>query len=235
MYIMNITVKIRAVGVASFVLLLQACVTPPSIPPQVGMDDGIVSAQRIPAKATKVLNGKNVRLAVVLSRNTISNIKYLQESNKSLDAQYLVKDNIYLSLKEKTDPQYIINWVDKSLNANFGEVRFYDSVQQAKDSHPDVFAIVDVYYNPWPQHVEFIESTIKIEFFDRNFHYITLAQGSSKTKADFWEGSGTAVIERDKRQAHVRTDALMSFDASLSKILVNPVGWYPASNANRNE
>jgi hypothetical protein len=231
---MNITARFRFVSVAGLTLLLQACVIPNPPPKQVSMDDGIIQAEKISSKATKVLNGRDVHLAVILSKNTVNNIKYLVDANKSIDVDYWDGEAGFSSLREKTNPQYIIRWMDKSLTANFGDVRFYESEKQARDSHPDVFAILDIFYNPRPQNVDFIESTIKIEFYDRDFRYISLAQGSGKTKAVFWVGSEAAGVARDRRQAHVRTEALMAMDRSLSKILVAPVGWYSTGSATVN-
>ncbi|MGF6242371.1 hypothetical protein P3T42_004126 [Paraburkholderia sp. GAS38] len=224
---MNITTQFRAIAVVSLVLLLQACAASP--PQQLGMDDGILQTQ-IQSKATKVLNGKNVRLTVILSKNTIENINYLEGLKTSFDKK-IFHSTIDKTLAEETDPNYFIQWVTKSLTTNFGEVKFYDNPAQAKKSKPDEFAIVNIYFDPLAPNSKYEEADIKIEFFDRNFNYVAAANGTGRISADHWgspSSSGFAKIR--KHQAQVRATSLMTMDRSLSGILVNPVNWHPIKN-----
>ena len=198
------------------------------------MDDGILQTH-VQSRALKVLNGKSVRLAVILSKNTVSNIKFLQNENKHFESD-LFHSSTSKALAEETNPNYLIQWIAKSLVVNFGEVRFYSDPNLAKSSKPDEFAVVNIYYDPLGANSEYSQVDIKIEFFDRNFSYVATATGSGKIKADHWGSpSDVEFTKIRKQEAHVRTDALMALDGSLSKILVKPVGWYPTSNAAKNK
>ena len=187
--------------------------------------------------ATKVLNGKNVRLAVVLSKNTINNIKYLQGYKQFCEGgegNPILQPRMRKACAEAADPDYFIQWITRSMTSNFGEVKFYDSQDQAKNATPDVFAIVNIFYDP--RGSDYDVADVKIKFFDRNFDYVAAAQGTGKIPADHWGAvtvSGNVAIS--KQHAQVRTTALLSMDQSLSTILVHPINWHSTASAARNE
>ncbi|WP_141710888.1 hypothetical protein [Paraburkholderia nodosa] len=225
---MRAGIQCRAMAAAGLCILVQACAGPP-VPPQVSMDDGVIPTQKPQSRAKKVLNGPNARLAVILSKNSIANVRYLRDYKKFCEdgeGNPILKDSLRKSCAEKSDPSYFVRWITKSLTSNFGEVMFYENVSQAKNSKPDDFAVVNIFYDPWG---DTEVADIKIEFFDHNFSYVATAQGAANVPSDRWSGSNASdYIRIDKRHAQIRTAALMELDRSLSANLVKPVSWYSA-------
>ena len=129
------------------VLLLSAC-SVPTAPQAVSSLDTLLPHPTGRSAATLVKSGPGVSLGVIYSPGTQANRQYLREYQTKAGTgfgQSLLVQPIHDAYVASSSPDRAVEWVNASLQRQFGSVTVYPDMQSLRAARPDVVAIVDTH------------------------------------------------------------------------------------------
>jgi hypothetical protein len=197
------------------VLLLSAC-SVPTAPQAVSSLDTLLPHPTGRSAATLVKSGPGVSLGVIYSPGTQANRQYLREYQAKAGTgfgQSLLVQPIHDAYVASSSPDRAVQWVNASLQRQFGSVTVYPDMQSLRAAKPDVVAIVDT------------RADVSADFYDAQLNYIGTAKGSQAREltpvwADFKRSE--EIVADINQQEELQLAALREFDRSLSNLVVRP-------------
>lgn len=220
--------KLAFTGVLAIsVLALSAC-SVPTAPKAVSSLDTLLPHPTGRSSATQVKSGPGVSLGVVYSPSTQTNREYLRDYQANAGTgfgQSLLVQPIHDAYVASSKPDMAVDWVNASLQRQFGSVTVYPDMQSLRAAKPDVVAIVDTHSQLITSRSSDIKADVSADFYDAQLNYIGTAKGSEAREltpawADF-KGSDEIVADINQQQ-DVQVRALQKFDQSLNSMMTHP-------------
>jgi hypothetical protein len=209
------------------VLLLSAC-SVPTAPQAVSSLDTLLPHPTGRSAATLVKSGPGVSLGVIYSPGTQANRQYLREYQTKAGTgfgQSLLVQPIHDAYVASSSPDRAVEWVNASLQRQFGSVTVYPDMQSLRAARPDVVAIVDTHSQLITSRSSDIRADVSADFYDAQLNYIGTAKGSQAREltpvwADFKRSE--EIVADINQQEELQLAALREFDRSLSNLVVQP-------------
>ena len=209
------------------VLALSAC-SVPTAPQAVSSLDTMLPHPTVRSSATQVKSGPGVSLGVVYSPSTQTNREYLRDYQANAGTgfgQSLLVQPIHDAYVASSKPDMAVDWVNASLQRQFGSVTVYPDMQSLRAAKPDVVAIVDTHSQLITSRSSDIKADVSADFYDARLNYIGTAKGSDAREltpvwADFKRSE--EIIADINQQQDVQVRALQKFDQSLSSLVARP-------------
>jgi hypothetical protein len=209
------------------VLLLSAC-SVPTAPQAVSSLDTLLPHPTGRSAATLVKSGPGVSLGVIYSPGTQANRQYLREYQTKAGTgfgQSLLVQPIHDAYVASSNPDRAVEWVNASLQRQFGSVTVYPDMQSLRAARPDVVAIVDTHSQLITSRSSDIRADVSADFYDAQLNYIGTAKGSQAREltpvwADFKRSE--EIVADINQQEELQLAALREFDRSLSNLVVQP-------------
>lgn len=209
------------------VLLLSACAVP-TAPQAVSSLDTLLPHPTGRSAATLVKSGPGVSLGVIYSPGTQANRQYLREYQTKAGTgfgQSLLVQPIQDAYVASSNPDRAVEWVNASLQRQFGSVTVYPDMQSLRAARPDVVAIVDTHSQLITSRSSDIRADVSADFYDAQLNYIGTAKGSQAREltpvwADFKRSE--EIVADINQQEGLQLAALREFDRSLSNLVVQP-------------
>ena len=206
------------------VLALSAC-SIPTAPRAVSSLDTLLPHPTGRSSATLVKSGPGVSLGVVYSPGTQINREYLRDYQANAGTgfgQSLLVQSIHDAYVASSKPDMAVDWVNASLQRQFGSVTVYPDMQSLRAAKPDVVAIVDTHSQLITSRSSDIKADVSADFYDAQLNYIATAKGSEAREltplwADFKRSE--EIVADINQQQDVQTSALKKFDQSLNNVL----------------
>jgi hypothetical protein len=169
-----------------------------------------------------------VSLGVIYSPSTQTNREYLRDYQANAGTgfgQSLLVQPIHDAYVASSKPDMAVEWVNASLQRQFGSVTVYPDMQSLRAARPDVVAIVDTHSQLITSRSSDITADVSADFYDAQLNYIGTAKGSEAREltpvwADF-KGSEEIVADINQQQ-DVQVRALQKFDQSLNNLVARP-------------
>ena len=209
------------------VLALSAC-SIPTAPRAVSSLDTLLPHPTGRSSATLVKSGPGVSLGVVYSPSTQTNREYLRDYQANAGTgfgQSLLVQSIHDAYVTSSKPDMAVDWVNASLQRQFGSVTVYPDMQSLKAAKPDVVAVVDSRSQLITSRSSDISADVSADFYDANFNYIGTAKGhDAKELSPVWADfkRSEEIVADINEQQNVQVRALQKFDQSLSNLLTRP-------------
>lgn len=211
------------------VLALSAC-SVPTAPKAVSSLDTLFTQPVGRSSATQVKSGPGVSLGVIYSQSTQTNRDYLRNYQANAGTgfgQSLLVQPIHDAYVATSQPDMAVDWVQASLQRQFGSVTVYPDMQSLRAANPDVVAVVDTHSQLITSRSSNIKADVSADFYDGKFNYIGTAKGSEAKEltpvwADFKRSE--EIVADINQQQEVQVRALQKFDQSLSNLLTRPAG-----------
>ena len=219
--------KLALVSTLAIASVLTGC-SIPTAPTAVSSLDGIFNAPVGRSSTRHVASGSQVSLGIVYSRNTQTNRAYLQDYQANAGTgfgQSLLVQPIHDAYVATSKPDLAVEWVQASLQRQFGSVTVYPDMQSLKAAKPDVVGIVDSRSQLMTSRSSDIEAKVSVDFYDKNLGYIGTAQGhDAKAMSPVWADfkRSEEIVADINEQQNVQVRALQKFDQSLSNLLTKP-------------
>jgi hypothetical protein len=180
------------------------------------------------SSATQVKSGTGVSLGVVYSPSTQSNREYLRDYQANAGTgfgQSLLVQPIHDAYVASSKPDMAVEWVNASLQRQFGSVTVYPDMQSLRAARPDVVAIVDTHSQLITSRSSDIKADVSADFYDARLNYIGTAKGSDAREltpvwADFKRSE--EIVADINQQQDVQVRALQKFDQSLNNLVARP-------------
>jgi hypothetical protein len=180
------------------------------------------------SSATQVKSGTGVSLGVVYSPSTQTNREYLRDYQANAGTgfgQSLLVQPIHDAYVASSKPDMAVEWVNASLQRQFGSVTVYPDMQSLRAARPDVVAIVDTHSQLITSRSSDIKADVSADFYDARLNYIGTAKGSEAREltpvwADFKRSE--EIVADINQQQDVQVRALQKFDQSLNNLVVRP-------------
>lgn len=209
------------------VLLLSAC-SVPTAPQAVSSLDTLLPHPTGRSAATLVKSGPGVSLGAIYSPGTQANRQYLREYQTKAGTgfgQSLLVQPIHDAYVASSNPDRAVEWVNASLQRQFGSVTVYPDMQSLRAARPDVVAIVDTHSQLITSRSSDIRADVSADFYDAQLNYIGTAKGSQAREltpvwADFKRSE--EIVADINQQEELQLAALREFDRSLSNLVVQP-------------
>ncbi|MFJ5282426.1 ATPase [Pseudomonas sp. NPDC088429] len=209
------------------VLALSAC-SVPTAPKAVSSLDTLLPRPTGRSSATQVKSGPGVSLGVVYSPSTQSNREYLRDYQANAGTgfgQSLLVQPIHDAYVASSKPDMAVEWVNASLQRQFGSVTVYPDMQSLRAAKPDVTAIVDTHSQLITSRSSDIKADVSADFYDAGLNYIGTAKGSEAKEltpvwADFKRSE--EIVADINQQQDVQVRALQKFDQSLNNLVARP-------------
>ncbi|WP_130911116.1 ATPase [Pseudomonas sp. Sample_9] len=209
------------------VLLLSAC-SVPTAPQAVSSLDTLLPHPTGRSAATLVKSGPGVSLGAIYSPGTQANRQYLREYQTKAGTgfgQSLLVQPIHDAYVASSSPDRAVQWVNASLQRQFGSVTVYPDMQSLRAAKPDVVAIVDTHSQLITSRSSDIRADVSADFYDAQLNYIGTAKGSQAREltpvwADFKRSE--EIVADINQQEELQLAALREFDRSLSNLVVRP-------------
>lgn len=206
------------------VLALSAC-SIPTAPRAFSSLDTLLPHPTGRSSATLVKSGPGVSLGVVYSPSTQTNREYLRDYQANAGTgfgQSLLVQSIHDAYVASSKPDMAVDWVNASLQRQFGSVTVYPDMQSLRAAKPDVVAIVDTHSQLITSRSSDIKADVSADFYDAQLSYIATAKGSAAREltplwADFKRSE--EIVADINQQQDVQTSALKKFDQSLNNVL----------------
>lgn len=200
-------------------LLLSACALTPRVPAQQPLGMGVFDQQPAQSPQARLHGGPDARLAVMLTRNTIANTRYIRE--RRIDYEDKWTGNAWMQpYGVLLDPSFPLAWVANSLKRQFGTVKLVSTLAEFREGDFDGLALVDIFYEPYGKGIPDTTSRVTVAFYDTQVRYVGVA-ASREYKADTglccW--SYADVVPYSRKQHRPLTDALAEFDANLLSVV----------------
>nr|WP_315447771.1 ATPase [uncultured Pseudomonas sp.] len=209
---------------AILVLALSAC-SVPTAPKAVSSLDTLFTQPVGRSSAAQVKSGPGVSLGVVYSPSTQTNREYLRNYQANAGTgfgQSLLVQPIHDAYVASSKPDMAVDWVNASLQRQFGSVTVYPDMQSLRAARPDVVAIIDTHSQLITSRSSDIKADVSADFYDARLNYIGTAKGSDAREltpvwADFKRSE--EIVADINQQQDVQVRALQKFDQSLSNLL----------------
>jgi hypothetical protein len=180
------------------------------------------------SSATQVKSGTGVSLGVVYSPSTQTNREYLRDYQANAGTgfgQSLLVQPIHDAYVASSKPDMAVEWVNASLQRQFGSVTVYPDMQSLRAARPDVVAIVDTHSQLITSRSSDIKADVSADFYDARLNYIGTAKGSDAREltpvwADFKRSE--EIVADINQQQDVQVRALQKFDQSLNNLVARP-------------
>lgn len=180
------------------------------------------------SSATRVKSGPGVSLGVVYSPSTQTNREYLRDYQANAGTgfgQSLLVQPIHDAYVASSKPDMAVEWVNASLQRQFGSVTVYPDMQSLRAAKPDVAAIVDTHSQLITSRSSDIKADVSADFYDAGLNYIGTAKGSEAKEltpvwADFKRSE--EIVADINQQQDVQVRALQKFDQSLNNLVARP-------------
>ena len=216
--------KLALVSTLAIASVLTGC-SIPTAPTAVSSLDGIFNAPVGRSSTRHVASGGQVSLGIVYSRNTQTNRAYLQDYQANAGTgfgQSLLVQPIHDAYVATSKPDLAVEWIQASLQRQFGSVTVYPDMQSLRAEKPDVVAVVDIRSQLITSRSSDIKADVSADFYDPNFNYIGTAQGhDAKALSPVWADykRSEEIVADINEQQNVQVRALQKFDQSLSNLL----------------
>jgi hypothetical protein len=175
-------VKYRTAILGALTLILSACGSTSKIPPQQPITSGIFEKQPSQSPLVKVVGGPKAKLAVLLTKNTAENTRYILYRFDVHNKEYSDKEWTR-AYGETLDPVYPLSSIANSLKKKFGNVYLLDNIDQFNKESFDTLALVDTYYEPLNYSgIDYTTARVSVTFYDNQLRYIGTA-GSQEYKS----------------------------------------------------
>lgn len=209
------------------VLVLSAC-SVPTAPKAVSSLDTLFTQPVGRSSAAQVKSGPGVSLGVVYSPSTQTNREYLRDYQANAGTgfgQSLLVQPIHDAYVASSKPDMAVEWVNASLQRQFGSVTVYPDMQSLRAAKPDVVAIVDTHSQLITSRSSDIKADVSADFYDAQLNYIGTAKGSEAREltpvwADFKRSE--EIVADINQQQDVQVRALQKFDQSLNNLVARP-------------
>ncbi|WP_434589418.1 ATPase [Pseudomonas sp. R4-83] len=210
-------------------LALSAC-SVPTAPQAVSSLDTLLPHPTGRSSATLVKSGPGVSLGVIYSPSTQTNRQYLRDYQANAGTgfgQSLLVQSIHDAYVASSKPDMAVEWVNASLQRQFGAVTVYPDMQSLRAAKPDVVAIVDTHSQLITSRSSDVKANVSADFYDAQLNYIGTAKGSEAREltpvwADFKRSE--EIVADINQQQDVQVRALQEFDRSLSNLVARPAG-----------
>lgn len=210
-------------------LAVSAC-SVPTAPQAVSSLDTLLPHPTGRSSATWVKSGPGVSLGVIYSPSTKTNRQYLRDYQANAGTgfgQSLLVQSIHDAYVASSKPDMAVEWVNASLQSQFGTVTVYPDMQSLRAARPDVVAIVDTHSQLITSRSSDIKANVSADFYDAQLNYIGTAKGSEAREltpvwADFKRSE--EIVADINQQQDVQVRALQEFDKSLSNLVARPAG-----------
>ncbi len=210
-------------------LAVSAC-SVPTAPQAVSSLDTLLPHPTGRSSATWVKSGPGVSLGVIYSPSTKTNRQYLRDYQANAGTgfgQSLLVQSIHDAYVASSKPDMAVEWVNASLQRQFGTVTVYPDMQSLRAARPDVVAIVDTHSQLITSRSSDIKANVSADFYDAQLNYIGTAKGSEAREltpvwADFKRSE--EIVADINQQQDVQVRALQEFDKSLSNLVARPAG-----------
>ncbi|MFH0020557.1 ATPase [Pseudomonas fluorescens] len=210
-------------------LAVSAC-SVPTAPQAVSSLDTLLPHPTGRSSATWVKSGPGVSLGVIYSPSTQTNRQYLRDYQANAGTgfgQSLLVQSIHDAYVASSKPDMAVEWVNASLQSQFGTVTVYPDMQSLRAARPDVVAIVDTHSQLITSRSSDIKANVSADFYDAQLNYIGTAKGSEAREltpvwADFKRSE--EIVADINQQQDVQVRALQEFDKSLSNLVARPAG-----------
>lgn len=208
-------------------LAVSAC-SIPTAPQAVSSLDTLLPHPTGRSSATQVKSGPGVSLGVIYSPSTQTNRQYLRDYQANAGTgfgQSLLVQSIHDAYVASSKPDMAVEWVNASLQRQFGAVTVYPDMQSLRAARPDVVAIVDTHSQLITSRSSDIKANVSADFYDAQLNYIGTAKGSEAREltpvwADFKRSE--EIVADINQQQDVQVRALQEFDKSLSNLVARP-------------
>ncbi|VVE66956.1 hypothetical protein PCA31118_02417 [Pandoraea captiosa] len=200
-------------------LLLSGCSFAPRLPAQQPLGSGIFDQKPEQSPQAKLRGGPNARLAVMLTRNTVANTRYILE--RRVDYEINGTGNSWSQpYGVLLDASFPLSWVANSLKKQFGTVKQISTLAELRSGSFDGLALVDILYEPYAKGISETTSRVTVTFYDAQGRYVGVA-GSREYKVDsgFCCWTYAEVIALTRKQQRPLIDALSEFDANLPSVV----------------
>lgn len=202
---------------------LAGCGTP--VPQRQAIETGIFDQTPPRSRAASVPAGPPVFLGVLLSRNTVESIRYMQRRyDVPHDGNIMMRGDYVEASKNVRDPDFPIRWIMKSLNERFGTVRVFDGMAELKTAQPDVIGLLDmeVQLLDWGQLTTFMNNTLR--FYDSRGAFIADAAGrASRTYVANSVDTPAEIIALTYTGKLVLIEALDALVQSIDDVTAKPM------------
>src|SRR5690242_15359061 len=114
-------------------------------------------------------NGSQVSLGIVYSQNTQTNRAYLRDYQDNAGTgfgQSLLVQPIHDAYVATSRPDMAVDWVNASLQRQFGSVTVYPDMQSLRAARPDVVAIIDTHSQLITSRSSDIKADVSAVFYD---------------------------------------------------------------------
>lgn len=210
-------------------LAVSAC-SVPTAPQAVSSLDTLLPHPTGRSSATWVKSGPGVSLGVIYSPSTQTNRQYLRDYQANAGTgfgQSLLVQSIHDAYVASSKPDMAVEWVNASLQSQFGTVTVYPDMLSLRAARPDVVAIVDTHSQLITSRSSNIKANVSADFYDAQLNYIGTAKGSEAREltpvwADFKRSE--EIVADINQQQDVQVRALQEFDKSLSNLVARPAG-----------
>ncbi|WP_332767101.1 ATPase [Pseudomonas koreensis] len=210
-------------------LAVSAC-SVPTAPQAVSSLDTLLPHPTGRSSATQVKSGPGVSLGVIYSPSTQTNRQYLRDYQANAGTgfgQSLLVQSIHDAYVASSKPDMAVEWVNTSLQRQFGTVTVYPDMHSLRAAKPDVVAIVDTHSQLITSRSSDIKAHVSADFYDAQLHYIGTAKGAEAREltpvwADFKRSE--EIVADINQQQDVQVRALQAFDRSLSNLVARPAG-----------
>lgn len=210
-------------------LTVSAC-SVPTAPQAVSSLDTLLPHPTGRSSATWVKSGPGVSLGVIYSPSTQTNRQYLRDYQANAGTgfgQSLLVQSIHDAYVASSKPDMAVEWVNASLQRQFGTVTVYPDMQSLRAARPDVVVIVDTHSQLITSRSSDIKANVSADFYDAQLNYIGTAKGSEAREltpvwADFKRSE--EIVADINQQQDVQVRALQEFDRSLSNLVARPAG-----------
>lgn len=215
------TVKYRTAIVCVLTLILSACGSTSKIPQQQPITSGIFEKQPPQSPLAKVIGGPKANLAVLLTKNTIENTRYVLYRFDVHNKEFADKEWTR-AYGEILDPAYPLSSIANSLKKKFGNVYLLENIEQFNKASFDTLALVDIYYEPLNYSgIETTTARVSVAFYDRELQYIGAA-GSQEYKSApetmcCWTLQGT--VDSARAGFQPLAQALKELDTKLNELV----------------
>lgn len=205
--------------------VLAGCAGVP-IPQKEPFEAGVFNVSPQKSRANKVPSGENVSLGVVLNKNTIENIEYLQKRyEKSNDGNPILDRRLVEANRLTRDPDFVIRWVMKSLSDRFGSVKVYANKAAFEMDQPDILAVLDMqfYLVDWGN-LDTNGARNVVRFYDGRQQFIAEAIGEKTRPFRVSMTPGIPqMVEMINDQKRVLTESLVELDKSIDGVISTPL------------
>lgn len=163
-------------------------------------------------------------IALIISDSATEMIKQLSTYNnhyRNSWTAHFYMDSIRQAYVETSDPALSLNGVTRLLKKRFGEVRNYQSIEQASRSDSPLIAKLDMKTRLINNRSSEPESSLSLEFYTPDGHYLGTVQSNIKRSlTPLWTNNKREqeIVADIRQQGEIQQQALESLDQRLSKI-----------------